>query len=186
MFASTARPTLPGVAAAPTTATDDGARTGRSDATAATWSRSSIRSSTAAVGVMSSDTVTSPTGTPTSHGVAGVLEHSQHCRIVGHHLRVETVDSTVRRDLRQLLEHPHPDPPALIIVSHGKRDLGDAGLAQPGITGDRRHLAVVPADQHHAIKASRLSLFARDEIGAREARGSGSCGSPRRAGHRTP
>ena len=74
----------------------------------------------------------------------------------------------VRRDLRQLLEHPHPDPAALIIISHGKRDLGDAGLAQPGITGDRRHLPVVPADEHHAIKASRLSLLARDEIGARE------------------
>ena len=60
MFASTARPTLPGVAAAPTMATDEGARIGRNEAIAARWSRSSIRSSSACVGVMSSDTVSSP------------------------------------------------------------------------------------------------------------------------------
>ena len=60
MFASTARPRLPGVAAAPTTAIDDGARIGRIEAIAAKRSRSSIRSRTASVGVMSSETVSSP------------------------------------------------------------------------------------------------------------------------------
>ena len=72
------------------------------------------------------------------------------------------MDPAVRRDLRELLEHPHPDPTALIIVSHRKRDLGDAGLAQPVIAGDSHHLAVVPADQRQTINASRLRLCARD------------------------
>src|SRR5271165_7542618 len=60
MFASTARPTLPDVAAAPATGTDAGARIDRTDAIAAKWSRSSIRSSTASVGAISSETVSSP------------------------------------------------------------------------------------------------------------------------------
>ena len=39
------------------------------------------------------------------------------------------LSSSGRRDPGELLEHPHPDPTALIIISHRKRDLGDAGLA---------------------------------------------------------
>jgi hypothetical protein len=59
-FASTARPRPSGPVEAPTTATDAGASTGRSDATAPRWSRSAMRASTASLGWMSSDTVTSP------------------------------------------------------------------------------------------------------------------------------
>ena len=95
-----------------------------------------------------------------------MLEHPQHRPIVGHHLRIEAVDPAVRRDLRELLEHPHPDPTALIIISHRKRDLGDAGLAQPDIAGDSHHPAVVPADQRQAINASGLRFRARDSVGA--------------------
>ena len=59
MFSTNARPTFPGVSAAPMTATDEGARIGRSEASAAKWSRSSIRWTTASTGVMSTDTLSS-------------------------------------------------------------------------------------------------------------------------------
>ncbi len=98
-----------------------------------------------------------------------MLEHPQHWPIVGHHLRIEAVDPAVGRDLRELLEHPRPDTTAPIIISHRKGDLGDAGFAQPGITGDGYHATVVPADQRQAISASGLRLRARDSIGAAKA-----------------
>ena len=104
--------------------------------------------------------------TPAPHREAGVLEHPQHRPIAGHHLRIEAVDPAVRRDLRELLEHPHPDPAALIIISHRKRDLGDTGLAQPVIAGDSHHPTVVPADQRQAINATGLRVRARDSVGA--------------------
>ena len=107
--------------------------------------------------------------TPSPHGEAGVLEHPQHRPIVGHHLSIEAVDPAVGRDLRELLEHPHPDTTALVIISHRKCDLGDAGFAQPGIAGDSYHATVVPADQRQAISASGLRVRARDSVGADKA-----------------
>ena len=107
--------------------------------------------------------------TPSPHGEAGVLEHPQHRPIGGHHLSIEAVDPAVRRDLRELLEHPHPDTTALIMIGDRKRDLGDARLAQPVIAGDRHHASVVPADQRQAINAGGLRVRARDGVGAAEA-----------------
>jgi len=110
-----------------------------------------------------------PRRTPSPHGEAGVLENPQHWPILGHHLGVEAVDPAVGSDLRELLEHPHPDTTALIIVSHRKCDLGDAGFAQPGIAGDSYHATVVPADQRQAISAGGLRVGARDSVGAAKA-----------------
>ena len=99
------------------------------------------------------------------HGEAGVLEHPQHQPIAGRHFRIEAVDPAVRRDLSELLEHPHPDPAALIIISHRKRDLGDTRLAQPVIAGDSHHATVVPAEQRQAINSTSLRVRARDSVG---------------------
>ena len=60
MLARSAPPTLPGSLDAPTTATEAGERIGRSDATAARWSRAAMRSRTCSVGRMSSERTTSP------------------------------------------------------------------------------------------------------------------------------
>ena len=102
--------------------------------------------------------------TPAPHSEAGVLKHPQHWPIAGHHLGIEAVDPAFRRDRRELLEHPHPDPATLIIVSHRKRHLSDARLAQPVKAGDSHHPPIVPADQRQAINASGLRVRARDSV----------------------
>ena len=107
--------------------------------------------------------------TPPPHGEAGVLEHPQHRPVAVHHFRIEAVDPTLRRDLRELLEHPHPDTTALIIISHRKRDLGGPELAQPVIRGGSHHAAVAPADQRQAINATGPRVRARDSVGAPKA-----------------
>ena len=71
----------------------------------------------------------------------------------------------LRRYLSELLEHPHTDPAALILITHRKRDLGDTGLAQPDKAGDRHHPTVVPAEQRQAINPTSLRVRARDSVG---------------------
>ena len=103
------------------------------------------------------------------HSEPGVLEHVQHQPVAGRHFGIEAMDPTFGRDLRKLLEHPRPDPAALLMISHRKRNLGDAGLAQPVIAGDRHHTAIVSADQSEAINPSRLRVRARHSVGAAKA-----------------
>ncbi|MGA2014724.1 MAG: hypothetical protein ABSH51_29940 [Solirubrobacteraceae bacterium] len=90
-----------------------------------------------------------------------MLEHVQHRPVAEHDLRIEAVDPAARRDRRELLEHPHPDPAPLIIVSDRKGDLGHTGLAQPVVAGDGHHPAVVSADQRQAISAAGLRVRER-------------------------
>jgi hypothetical protein len=85
--------------------------------------------------------------TSTPHGEAAVREYAQHRPIAGHHLSVEAVDPTARRDRRELLKHPHSDATPLILTRHRKGDLGDTRVAQTDIAGDSHHAAIVPADE---------------------------------------
>jgi hypothetical protein len=105
------------------------------------------------------------TGPPVPDREAGVLEHPQHRPIARRHLSIEAMDPAVRRDRRELLEHPHPNPTVLSIISDRKRDLGNTRLAQPVIAGDSHHPIVVPADQRLAIHATRPRVRARDSVG---------------------
>ena len=160
MFASTTRPILPGVASAPTTATDDGARIGRSDATAATWSRSSIRSRTASVGVISSDTVISPkpsrrTAKPACANTPSIgwLEPAPRHRSDGSRCPPRS-----RRAARASASRFH----ALIIISHRERDLGDTRLAQPVIAATATTLPLVATEQRQTVNTTGLRLRASD------------------------
>jgi hypothetical protein len=103
--------------------------------------------------------------TPAPDSEAGVLKHPEHRPVICHHLRIKTVDPAVRRELRELLEHPSPDPTSLIIISHRKRDFGDARLAQRVILSDSHHPAVVATDQRETINPPGLRGRARDSIG---------------------
>ena len=103
--------------------------------------------------------------TPAPHGEAGALEHPQHRPVVEHHFRIEPGDPALRRDLRELLEHPSSGAAALKIVGHRKRDFGGARLAQPVKAGDRHHSAAVPGDQRDPINATRLRGCPRGDVG---------------------
>jgi hypothetical protein len=104
-----------------------------------------------------------PTAAP--HREPGALEHIQHRTVSGHHLRIEPVDPTIRRDRRELLEHPSPRPAATKIVSHRKRDLGSARLAQPVKTSNRHHTTAITSDQRNPINATTSRGCARGNVG---------------------
>ena len=169
MFANTATPKLPAELEAPTTATDAGARIGRSDATAPRWSRSAIRSFSASVGVMSSATVTSPLAPLRLTAKPAPSKTPSIARLGGHHLRVEAIDALGGGDRRELLQHARRRPASLKVVGHREGDLSRAGLGQTVIAGGRHHATPVASDQGHAVDAAGLRVVARRYVRAPEA-----------------
>ena len=80
--------------------------------------------------------------------------------VTGQHLRVEPTDSALRRDRRELLQQPRRSPASPEVLSHRKRNLGDARLEQTVVIRDRNHTVVVPADQRHPIDPAGLDHIA--------------------------
>ena len=166
MLASTARPALPGTAAAPRhrdrrgcqdrpQGSDRGQMISLIDPLPHRLRRRDIQRNNQL-------TIRSPA----PHSEASALEHSQHRLVLAHDFGVEPVDPPLRPDRRELLQHPGPDPVPLKIIGHRERDLRHAGLAQPVKAGDRHHRAVVPGDQREPVNATGLNGRARGEVGA--------------------
>jgi hypothetical protein len=107
--------------------------------------------------------------TPSLQSEPGALEHPQHPPIAGQHLGIESGDAALRRDLRELLEHPSSGSVALKIVGHRKRDFGGARLAQPVKAGDRHDRAIMPSDQRDPINPTSLNGCTGGEVTATEA-----------------
>jgi len=124
----TAPPRLPGALDAPTTASEAGARIGRSEATTPRWSRASMRFSTASSRRMSSATVSSP--------YAPLRRTSKRARsktvsIPGFPCITSASKRSIAlsRDRRELLQQPRRGAASLEVLRDRERHLGDAGLA---------------------------------------------------------
>ena len=90
----------------------------------------------------------------------GLLKDAERRVVDGQHLRVEAADSPLRSDRRELLQQPRRSPAPPEIVSHRKRDLGNARLEQTVIARHRDHTLAVPANQRHPVDPAGLDHIA--------------------------
>ena len=164
-----APPTLPSRAEAPTTATDAGASSGRSETTAATCVRSAERSSKRAVGRRSSERWTSPNSVWRRVSKPAPAKTPQHRAVAGHHLGVEARDAALGRDLGELLEQSRGQAAAVHLVGHREGDLGRAGLVEAVVARDGDHAPVEVGQQRHPRVAVGVGVVARHDVGAPEA-----------------
>jgi hypothetical protein len=103
------------------------------------------------------------------HVEAGRPEHAQHRPVVGHHLGVEAEDRALRRDVRELLQHPRRGAAAVEVVRDREGDLRRTGLAQAVVPGGGDDPVAVAADQRDAVGPVGLGVLARRRIRAAEA-----------------
>ena len=108
MFRKSPPPTVPLLDDAPTTATDSGAKNGRSERTAHTWSRSSTREVLLRLTDVKAELERAALELALDVE-ARVLEGLHHRRARPALPRDESLDADLKRSRRELLQQPRPD-----------------------------------------------------------------------------
>ena len=154
-----------GALEAPTTASEAGARIGRSEATTPRWSRASMRSSTASSGLMSSDTVSSPyallrrTPKPARSKTLNIpwspCITSASKRWIARSAAIAASCSSSASRRRVLGTRPQPRMPP-----RRRR------AAQDVIAGSRHDAIALPADQGHPVVAVGVRVVRRGHVDA--------------------
>ena len=159
-------PTLPSRADAPTTATEAGASSGRSEATVARWWRSAIRSSARSLGRMSSSRWASPHEVSRRTPNPALEKTWSIARVSAITSASKRRDAAVGGGRGELLEHPGRQAAALHVVGDGEGDLRDARLVQAVVARDGDDAAAEVGDERDAQVAVGLGVVARDDVGA--------------------
>ena len=88
------------------------------------------------------------------------FEDAEHRPVVGKHIGDEALDPDRGRARRELLEQSRADAPSLVLVGDGERGLGERGVAETDVVGDRDDafslVVDVGAEQHPAFLPVRL------------------------------